>query len=157
MTNLKVRTNIYIFQWQHIVTCLTKGRPYYATFLSLLGNRNFAMDTLTTPVFLRCMVTNSWKASVSIVAGSVKVGKAIHASQSTSVRLRRQSVLAVSPRRDVSAVQFRQWDSRRHQCYSVHCNCNVCSCKSPWRINSVSNPNPRRVISHTTHAVYVTI
>jgi hypothetical protein len=40
------------------------------------------------------MVTNSWKASVSIVAGSDKEGKTIHASQSTSVSLRRQSVLA---------------------------------------------------------------
>jgi hypothetical protein len=25
---------------------------------------------------------------------------------------------------DVSAVQFRQWDPRSYQCYSVHCNCN---------------------------------
>jgi hypothetical protein len=29
------------------------------------------MHTLTTPVLLRCMVTNSRKASVSIVAGTV--------------------------------------------------------------------------------------
>jgi hypothetical protein len=36
------------------------------------------MDTLTTPVFLRYMVTNSWKASVAIVAGSVKEAKALH-------------------------------------------------------------------------------
>jgi hypothetical protein len=36
------------------------------------------MDTLTTPVLLRYMVTNSWKVSVSIVAGSVKEGKTIH-------------------------------------------------------------------------------
>jgi hypothetical protein len=71
---------------KHTVTCLTQGRRYYATLLSLLGNRNISMDTLITPVFLRCMVTNSWKASVSIVAGSVKEGKTIHASQSTSVR-----------------------------------------------------------------------
>jgi hypothetical protein len=33
------------------------------------------MDMLTTPVFLRCMVTNSWKASVSIVAGVLKKGR----------------------------------------------------------------------------------
>jgi hypothetical protein len=59
---------------------------------------------------------------------------------------------------DVSAVQFRQWDPRSYQCYSVHYNCNVCSCKSLERINPVTNPNPRRVISHTTtHLVYVTI
>jgi hypothetical protein len=45
------------------------------------------MDTLATPVFLRCMVTNSWKASVSIVAGSVKEGKTIHVSESTPVSL----------------------------------------------------------------------
>jgi hypothetical protein len=36
------------------------------------------MDTLTTPVLLRCMVTNSRKTIVSIVAGSVKEGKTIH-------------------------------------------------------------------------------
>jgi hypothetical protein len=70
----------------YIVTCLTEGRRYYVTLLSLLGNRNISMDTLTTPVFLRCMVTNGWKASVSIVAGSVKEGKTIHASQSTPMR-----------------------------------------------------------------------
>jgi hypothetical protein len=65
---------------KNIVTCLTEGRRYYATLLSLLGNRNISMDTLTTPVLLRYMVTNSWKASVSILAGSVKEGKTIHAS-----------------------------------------------------------------------------
>jgi hypothetical protein len=68
------------------MTCLTGGRRYYATLLSLLGNRNNSMDTLTTPVLLRYMVTNSWKASVSTVAGSVKEGKTIHASQFTPVR-----------------------------------------------------------------------
>jgi hypothetical protein len=57
---------------------------------SLLGNRgrNSPMDTLTTPVLLRYMATNSRRASVSIVAGSVKEGKTIHASQSTPVGLR---------------------------------------------------------------------
>jgi hypothetical protein len=47
---------------------------------SLLGNRslNSSMDTLTTPVLLRYMVTNSRRASVSIVAGSVKEGKTIY-------------------------------------------------------------------------------
>jgi hypothetical protein len=70
------------------VTSLTGVRRYYATLLSLLGNRNISMDTFTTPVFLRCMITNSWKASVSIVAGSVKEGRTTHASQSTSVGLR---------------------------------------------------------------------
>jgi hypothetical protein len=44
-------------------TCLTEGRRYYATLLALLGNRIISMDTLITPVFLRCMVTNCWKAS----------------------------------------------------------------------------------------------
>jgi hypothetical protein len=62
------------------VTCLTEGRHYYAKLLSLLGNCNISMDTLTTPVFLRYMVINSWKTSVSIVAGSVKERKTIHAS-----------------------------------------------------------------------------
>jgi hypothetical protein len=103
------------------VTCLTEGRRYYAALLSLLGNRNISMDTLTTPIFLRCMVTNSWKASVSIVAGSVKEGKTIHevslrrpafgVSQSSSVipRSLHQSVFgvsqcsAVSPRSETSA------------------------------------------------------
>jgi hypothetical protein len=48
--------------------------------LPLLGNRsrNIFMDTLTTPVLLRFMVINSGRASVSIVAGSVKEGKTIH-------------------------------------------------------------------------------
>jgi hypothetical protein len=59
----------------HNVTCLAEGRLYYATLLSLIGNRNISTDTLTTPVFLRCTVTNSWKASVSVLAGSVKEGK----------------------------------------------------------------------------------
>jgi hypothetical protein len=47
---------------------------------TLLGNRsrNSSMDTVTTPVLLRYMVTNSRIASVSIVAGSVKEGKTIH-------------------------------------------------------------------------------
>jgi hypothetical protein len=47
----------------YIVMCLTEGRRYYATLLSLLRNRNNSMDTLTTAVLLRCMVTNSRKAS----------------------------------------------------------------------------------------------
>jgi hypothetical protein len=53
---------------------------------SLLGNhsRNSSMDTVIIPVLLRYMVTNSRRASVSIVAGSVK---AIHASQSMPVGL----------------------------------------------------------------------
>jgi hypothetical protein len=40
---------------------------------SLLCNRsrNNSMDTLTTPVLLLCMVTNSGNASVPIVAGTV--------------------------------------------------------------------------------------
>jgi hypothetical protein len=50
------------------------------------------MDTLTTLVFLRYMVTNSWKASVSIVAGSVKEGKTIHASWSSELVLVSESV-----------------------------------------------------------------
>jgi hypothetical protein len=64
--------------------------------LSLLANRNISMDTLITPVLLRSMVTNSWKASVSIVAGSVKEGKTIHANLFTSVGLRSQSVSGIS-------------------------------------------------------------
>jgi hypothetical protein len=64
---------------------MTEGRCYYATLLSLLGNRNNSMDTLSTPVLLRCMVTNNWKANVFIVAGSVKEVKAIHASQSSEL------------------------------------------------------------------------
>jgi hypothetical protein len=99
---------IYIYIYIYNVTGLTEGRRYYATLLSLLVNHNISMDTLTTPVFLCCMVTNSWKASVSIVAGSVKEGKTIHevslrrpalgVSQSSSVnpRSQRQSVFGVS-------------------------------------------------------------
>jgi hypothetical protein len=57
MLNTKVTSYCDVFDW----------RP------SLLGNRslNNSMDTLTTPVLLRCMVTNSGKASVSNVAGTV--------------------------------------------------------------------------------------
>jgi hypothetical protein len=39
-----------------------------------------------------CLATNSWKASVSIVAGSIKEAKTIHASQFMPVGLRSQSV-----------------------------------------------------------------
>jgi hypothetical protein len=40
---------------------------------SLLGNRsrNISMDTLTTPVLLRYMVTKNLKATVFIVAGTM--------------------------------------------------------------------------------------
>jgi hypothetical protein len=50
---------------------MTEGRRYYATLLSLLGNSNTSMNSLNTPVLLRCMVTNSRKASISIVAGTM--------------------------------------------------------------------------------------
>jgi hypothetical protein len=76
---------------------------------SLLGNCNISMDTPITPVFLHCMVTNSWKASVSIVAGSVKEGKTIpevlvSASRPmklvfVSLRKQKSPVLAVNYRR----------------------------------------------------------
>jgi hypothetical protein len=68
--------------------------------LSLLGNRsrNSSMDTVTNPVLLRYMVTNSRRVSASIVAGSVKKGKAIH-----RVSLR-QLVFGVSLRQSVLAV-----------------------------------------------------
>jgi hypothetical protein len=68
-------------------------------------------------LLLRCMVTNTWKASVSIVAGSVKEGKTIHASQSTSAGLRRQSVL-VSESVQCSAVQCSS-DSRIQEATSA--------------------------------------
>jgi hypothetical protein len=51
-------------RWVYAVTCLAEGRRYYATFLSLLGNRNTSKYTLTTPVLLRCMATNNMKDSV---------------------------------------------------------------------------------------------
>jgi hypothetical protein len=50
------------------VTGLTEGHRYYETLLSLLGNRNTSTDTLTTPVHLLCMVTNSRKGSVGCIA-----------------------------------------------------------------------------------------
>jgi hypothetical protein len=98
----------------HIVTCLSEGRRHYATLLSLLGNRSNSMDRLTTPVLLRCMVTNSRKASVSIVAVSVKKGKTIHR---VSPRLSAFGV-SLSLRRSVSEVSLRQLVSgiRRVQC-----------------------------------------
>jgi hypothetical protein len=60
---------------------------------SLLGNRsrNSSMDTLTTTVLLRYMVTNSRRASVSIVAGSVNECKTMHEVSPSSVGLRSQS------------------------------------------------------------------
>jgi hypothetical protein len=57
------------------------------------------MDTLTTPVLLRYMVTNRSRASVSIVAGSVKEGKTIH-----RVSLR-QSASEVSLGQSVSGIR----------------------------------------------------
>jgi hypothetical protein len=89
------------------VTCLTEGCRYYATLLSLLGNRNNSMDTLTTPVLLRCLLTNSRKASVSIVALCVKEGKTIHRVSPCPSAFkvgRRQSLEAeeIGPRRDPS-------------------------------------------------------
>jgi hypothetical protein len=57
---------MYFKNENNILTRWAEGRHYYATLLSLLGNRNTSMDTLTTPVLLRCMATNSRKASVSI-------------------------------------------------------------------------------------------
>jgi hypothetical protein len=44
---------------------------------SLLGkhSHNISMDMPTTPVLLRCTVTNNGKASVSIVAGTVLKGE----------------------------------------------------------------------------------
>jgi hypothetical protein len=67
-----------------LLNCLLKPRhstnkygSYVHDNASLQDKRNISMDTLITPVFLRCMVTNGWKVSVSIVAGSVKEGKTI--------------------------------------------------------------------------------
>jgi hypothetical protein len=87
---------------------------------SLPGNHSHSssMDMLTSPVLLPYMVTNIRKASVSIVAGSVKGGKTIHrvslrqsasevslwdqcVSESSSVSLQNQrsAVLTVNYRR----------------------------------------------------------
>jgi hypothetical protein len=80
---------------------------------SLLGNRshNSSMDTPTTPVLLRYMVTNTRRASVSIVAGSVKERKTIHRVSP------RPSVSEVSPRPSTFEVSRRQLvsGSRRDQ------------------------------------------
>jgi hypothetical protein len=43
------------------VTCLTGVRSYWATVVEY-------MDTLTTPVLLHCMATNSRMASVGCIA-----------------------------------------------------------------------------------------
>jgi hypothetical protein len=90
---------------------------------SLLGNRsrNSYMDTLTTPVLLRYMVTNSRRASVSIVAGSVKEGKTIHKvsprPSAFEVSLR-QSAPEIG-RQSVSGISLRQWVLEVKQCSSV--------------------------------------
>jgi hypothetical protein len=57
----------------HIVTCLTEGRRYYATLLSLLGNRsrNSSMDTLTTPVLLRAWLPTVAKSGFLLGRPSV--------------------------------------------------------------------------------------
>jgi hypothetical protein len=49
------------------------------------------MDTLTTPVLLRCMVTNSGKVSISIVAGTMLKRE----DNTQSVLLRRPSDLVL--------------------------------------------------------------
>jgi hypothetical protein len=74
---------------------------------SLLGNRtrSSSMDTVTTPVMLRYMVTNSGRASVSIVAGSVKEGKTIHSLSP------RPSAFGVSLRQPVSGIRVSQSSS----------------------------------------------
>jgi hypothetical protein len=104
---------------------------------TLLGNRsrNSSMDTLITPVLLRYMVTNSSTASVSIVAGSVKEGKTIHAIQSAPVResssvsRRSQKCSALEVRRQCSTVPSVGY--KEPPVLSVHGNCNLCNCKSP--------------------------
>jgi hypothetical protein len=105
---------------------------------SLLGNRSriSSMNTLTTPVLLRYMVTNSRRAIVFIVVGSVKEGKTIH-----RVSLR-QLVFGVSlhqwvveVRLQCSAVQCSAVPTagfKKLQYYGAQCNCNLCSSsKSP--------------------------
>jgi hypothetical protein len=67
------------------VTYLTEDRRYYATLLSLLGNHNTSMDTLTTPVLLRCMVTSNRKASIFL--RDVRVLYREDNTQSSSVSL----------------------------------------------------------------------
>jgi hypothetical protein len=78
------------------------------------------MDTLTTPVLLRCMVTKSWKASVSIVAGSVKEGKTIHEVLVYIGRFSEFSSVS-----QCSAVPTA--NVRSYQCNSGLSNCNLCS------------------------------
>jgi hypothetical protein len=71
------------------------------------------MDKLTTPVFLRCMVTNSGKASVSIVAGTgLKRGETIHRESPLP------SAFGVNLSQSVSEVSLGQSASgiRRDQC-----------------------------------------
>jgi hypothetical protein len=60
------------------------------------------MDTLTTPALLRCMVTNSKKASVSIVAVSVKEEKTIHRVSP------RPSAFGISPRPSAFRISLSQ-------------------------------------------------
>jgi hypothetical protein len=70
----------------------------------------------------------------------------VRESSSVSRRSQKCSTLEVRRRRNtVPSV-----GSKELRVLSVHCNYNVCSCKSLERINPVTNPNPRRVISHTT-------
>jgi hypothetical protein len=69
---------IIVTLWYNTVTCLTEGRHYYATLLSLLGNRSTSMDTLATPVLLVTIATNSGKASVGRMATNSRKASVFH-------------------------------------------------------------------------------
>jgi hypothetical protein len=54
---------------EDIVTYSTEGRSYYATLLSLLGNRGRMVPWIRSPLGLSgCMETNSRTASVGHIA-----------------------------------------------------------------------------------------
>jgi hypothetical protein len=79
------------------------------------------MDTLTIQVLLRCMITNSRKASVSIVAGTVlRKGKQyieyrVSPRQSVSEVSLRQSASGIRVSQSVAKVSLQRVLEMRHQ------------------------------------------
>jgi hypothetical protein len=134
----------------YIVTYLTEGnnriRDTVAPFLL----------TVTTGLY-GYEANNGMRGYVATGESAPEVSRRQLVFGSRRDQYSKRAYISESSKWDVSAGQFRQWDPWSYQCHSTHCNCNICSCESPERINPVSNPNPRRVISHTIHPWYVTI
>jgi hypothetical protein len=90
----------------HTVTCLTECHRFFVTLLSILGNRNTSMDTLTTPLLLVTIATKSRKASVGRIA--TNSGKASVFHRAIRVLYREDNTQwSVSFRQPVSGIKSR--------------------------------------------------